>query len=190
MKRGLFLHSPLHSYVYTSLSLLRKKSGRKHSPIPGLRCPYCKMIMLKLSALLILLAPVYTLQAQIQFSCSAKKVDALTYELRVVATLDGPWHIYSQRSPEGGPDPTRIRFSRNPILKLQGAVQEEGKLVKRYEEVFDMQVLYFEGKVSWVQRVQLLRNVKTHLQGTIHYMLCNEAQCLPPTDYAFTVAIE
>ncbi|MEJ0105854.1 MAG: protein-disulfide reductase DsbD domain-containing protein, partial [Bacteroidota bacterium] len=125
----------------------------------------------------------------VNWSFSTKKISDKEYEVRFTPSVETPWHIYSQASPEGGALPTKITFSKNPLIVLKGKVKEEGKLTSKYEEVFGVTVKYFEGKVDFVQTVQLKSKVKTNITGTIEFMACKEEQCLPPKTISFNVTL-
>ena len=125
-----------------------------------------------------------------QWTWSARKVDDKTYELHMSVKVASPWHIYSQQTPEGGPLPTKINFTKNPLVELSGPVKEEGKLKEKYEEVFDIQVKYFDGQVDFVQVVKLNKKAKTSVSGSVEYMVCNDTQCLPPVTIPFTIALK
>lgn len=123
----------------------------------------------------------------VKWSFSKKKVNATTFELQLKATIDGGWHIYSQFTPAGGPVPTSIRFITNPLVKTEGNTEEEGKLEQKREEVFGVDVKQFAGEVTFVQQVTVKPGVKTKMSGTVKYMVCNDAQCLPPKEQSFTI---
>jgi hypothetical protein len=110
---------------------------------------------------------------------TAKKTGANMYELHFKIAIDAPWHIYSQNTPEGGPIPTVIKFNTNPLVSLQGKAKETGKMKQVHEEVFDVDVKYYDGKVDFVQLVKVKGNIKTNVSGTISYMICKEGECLP-----------
>ena len=126
-------------------------------------------------------------QEPVQWNFTAKKVADNTYEIWMTATVNKPWHMYSQHTPDGGPLPTKVQFTKNPLLNMQGDVKENGKLVKKREEVFDLDVQYFDGNATFVQTVTVKGKVKTTLSGTVEYMVCNETQCLPPKTIPFKV---
>ncbi len=129
-------------------------------------------------------------QNPVSWSFSAKKVADKTYEIRLISKVDHPWHIYSQTTPEGGPLPTKIVFGKNPLLNVQGEVKEVGKLVQKREEVFDLDVKYFEGQADFVQVIKLKSNVKTNISGTVEFMVCNDVQCLPPATVNFSIPLQ
>jgi hypothetical protein len=130
-------------------------------------------------------------QAQTPYTWTFKatKVADRTYDIHSIADVQAPWHTYSQFTPDGGPLPTKFSFSRNPLYTLDGIVKENGNLVIRHEEVFGVDVKYFEGKVDFVQRVKIKGSAKTNFTGTVEFMVCNEQQCLPPATQKFTVAL-
>lgn len=120
---------------------------------------------------------------------NAKKLADKTYEIKLIASIKTPWHIYSTTQPEGGPLPTMFTFAKNPLLTVDGDVKEEGKLVTHYEEVFEIDTKYFENKVEFVQKVRLKSNAKTKVTGTVQYMACTSKECLPPAEVPFSVSL-
>ncbi len=119
-----------------------------------------------------------------------KKAGKDLYDIHMSATIDAPWHIYSQFLKEGGPIPTKIVFGKNPLITVVGKAKEIGKAVKEHEEVFDMDVTYFPGKVNFVQRVKKAAGVKTNVSGSITYMVCKEGECLPVVKEVFNVKLD
>jgi len=129
-------------------------------------------------------------QNPVNWSFTSKKIDNKLYEVHLTATVNELWHIYSQTSPSGGALPTTITFSKNPLLILKGNTTEKGKLIKKFEEVFSMEVKYFEGEVSFIQTVKLKANVKTSVSGELEYMVCDDEKCLPPQIINFSVSLK
>ena len=125
---------------------------------------------------------------EVKWSFSSKKIADKTYEVVLTAVVNGNWHIYSQNVGVDGPIPTAFTFTKNPLLAFDGAVKENGKLIKKNEEVWGGEVRYYENKVEFVQRVKI-KGGKTNLAGKVEYMVCNEEKCLPPAETSFSVAI-
>lgn len=140
--------------------------------------------------LILTLANLASAQTPVQWNFSAKKVTNNTYEVTLKASVDNPWHIYSQTTPDGGPLPTKITFTKNPLVTIEGKAKENGELVMKHEEVFGIDVKYFEGEVSFVQTVKLKASAKTNLRGTVEFMVCTNQQCLPPTTVPFDIALK
>jgi hypothetical protein len=130
------------------------------------------------------------IQDPVKWSYSAKKINASTYEVHLTASIDGGWHLYSQTTPDGGPVPTAITFTKNPLLTINGTPKEAGKLEQRHEELFGVDVKQFSNKVDFVQTVAVKGKVKTSLNGTIEFMTCNDRECLPPKSQKFSIALQ
>ncbi len=125
----------------------------------------------------------------VEWVASATKIDARTYELHLTATLNKGWHIYSQTTPEGGPVPTTITFTKNPLFDFDGNTKEVGKLEQRHEEIFGVDVKQFSGKVEFIQVIKLRSPVKTSANVSVEYMVCDDKQCLPPVTKKFSIAL-
>jgi thiol:disulfide interchange protein DsbD len=127
----------------------------------------------------------------VDFKYEVKKIQGNVYEIRIVASIEQPWHIYSQFTPEEGPSlPTHINFTKNPLIELIGKPEEKGKLVTKHEEILDVNLKYYKEKVEFVQKIKLKGNVKTNLMGAINYMACTDERCLLPTTEKFSVGIQ
>lgn len=125
----------------------------------------------------------------VQWNNTVKKTGPNTYEVHLTATVQSPWHLYSQHTPAGGPLPTEISFSKSPVLVLDGPVKESGTLVKKREEAFGIDVMYFNDHVDFIQTITTKAKVKTNISGMIKYMVCNDRECLPPKSIPFQLPI-
>lgn len=126
----------------------------------------------------------------VQWTTSVKKINEKNYELHLKATVQGNWHLYSQSTPDGGPLPTELSFVKNPLVILEGLAMEKGDLVKKHEEVFGVDVKYYNGSMELVQKISLKAKIRTNISGTVKYMVCNDRECLPPKTVPFQVAIQ
>ena len=125
----------------------------------------------------------------VKWTYTAKKIKADVYELHMTAVMDGKWHIYSQQAGEG-PEPTSFTFDKNPLVKPDGTVAENGKLTKEYDENFKSVLKFYNGKVDFVQRVKVKSNIATVAKGKVTYMVCNDKKCLPPREVPFSIKID
>lgn len=149
--------------------------------------------MKKIIALSVFVLSANLLFAQIlnpvAWTATSKKIADKTYEVRLTATMQKGWHIYSQTTPEGGPVPTNVSFNKNPLVIIKGKTKEVGKLEQHNEPLFGVNVKQFSNKVEFVQMVNLKANVKTSVDMSVEFMACNDKQCLPPVTKKFTVAL-
>jgi hypothetical protein len=150
--------------------------------------------MKKLFGLLFLLTVLQGAYAQIKnpvkWSFTSKKLGDNSYEIHLTATLEKGWHIYSQTTPDGGPVPVTINFSKNPLLVMEAAAKEIGKMEQHNEPLFGVMVNQYSDKVDFVQVVKLKTKVKTVAAGKLEFMVCNDRECLPPSTVSFSIPLK
>lgn len=126
---------------------------------------------------------------QVSWNYSVKKIADKTYEVHLTATLNGKWHLYAQDAGVEGPLPTAFSFAKNPLINLEGKVREVGKMIRKNEEVWGGDVNYYEKSVDFIQVVKIKGNLRTSLAGKVEFMVCNDKECLAPSDVDFNVSI-
>ena len=126
----------------------------------------------------------------VSWTATSKKIGDKTYEIHLTANIENAWHIYSQSTPEGGPVPTNITFTKNPLIIKQGTTKEVGKLQQHHEPLFGVDVKQYSNKVDFVQVVKLKANAKTNISGSVEYQTCDDKKCLPPKTVNFSIAIK
>ncbi len=136
--------------------------------------------------LLLLVAALTAVQAQVNFTVSYKRVNPTTIDIVFQGTADAGWHIYSTNIGEGGP--TRATFGVDNIkgAKLKGALKAGPGAKTMQDPIFEMPVTFFEGHATFTQRVELL-DKDYELKGYLKYGACNDENCLPPTSVNATV---
>ena len=128
------------------------------------------------------------LDNHVTWSYAAKKISKTEAMVYLKATIDGDWHIYSQNIKPGGPNKTIFTFAKSKDFTLVGKTIEP-KAITKYEKVFKMDVAYFESEVVFRQKVKLNKNA-TIVKGTVEFMVCNETQCLPPSEVSFSIPVK
>lgn len=143
-----------------------------------------------LSAAIILTLAVKAQLNPVNWSYTAKKVSDKTYELRITASIQSGWHLYSQAQPDDAiAEPTQVTFNKNPLLSLEGKLKEEGKLEKFHDAKLDVSANQYSTKVEFVQMVKLKAKAKTNVSGSVRFQTCNDEKCLPPKTVTFNVAL-
>ena len=138
-----------------------------------------KKIML-LIALFISAVSFSQIHNPVKWSTSVVAVSESKYDLVVQASIESGWHLYSQNVPENGPIPTSFTFPKNPAYELVGKVSEEtGKTVN--DPIFNMKIKFFENKATFKQRINVLSKKAFKITGEVEFMVCDDANCLPPT---------
>ena len=141
----------------------------------------------KLFSFFTLLCVAVLLKAQIQepvkFTTELKKLSETEAQLIFSATIDAGWHVYST---ELGDGPTSATFHAVELkgATLKGKLRAEGKEHSAFDEMFNMQVRYFELSARFVQDLTLTGGAYA-LEGYLEYGACNDENCLPPTRVEF-----
>ena len=148
-----------------------------------------KVTLLSLLVMMISAVSFAQSSTQVKWIFSSKKIADKTYEVHATATVTGDWHIYSQNVGVDGPIATTFTFTKNPLVAIDGKTKENGKLIKKNEEVWGGEVHYYENKVEFIQIVKTRSAAKTNVAGKVEYMVCNDEKCLPPSETTFSVAI-
>jgi thiol:disulfide interchange protein DsbD len=138
--------------------------------------------------LLILIALIsFNIQAQIfnpvKWTTSVEKVSDSQFDLVAKATIENHWHMYSQfLGGDDGPIPTTFSFkdSLNTFQLIGKTTEGEGHT--EHDKVFNMVIKYFEKEAIFKQRINLLTDKELVLNEVVNFMVCDDSNCLPPTD--------
>jgi hypothetical protein len=126
--------------------------------------------------------------SKVTWSFTSKKIKEGEYEVNMTAVIAEGWHLYSQTTGKG-PVPTTFKFTKNALLKFDGKVKENGKLISVKDKVWDNTQKYYGGTVTFTQKVKLKGKIKTNVSGEVEFMVCDDTQCLPPTTQKFNIAL-
>ena len=150
--------------------------------------------MLRPGLLFLLFSLASTLTAQfespIAWDFDYEYVEGDTYDLRITATAEKGWSLYSQFTPEGGPVPTAFYWEDGEHYERIGRAEETGHLKTVMDELFGVDVHKFlsDEPVVFTQRIRVV-NYEVPIEGAVEYMCCDDEQCLPPTDEPFSYTL-
>ncbi|MDR0845025.1 MAG: thioredoxin family protein [Tannerella sp.] len=111
-------------------------------------------------------------------------------EIRFTATLENGWHVYDMNLPDGGPISTSITYEQKQAMELVGAPAPSVAPVKIHDELFDMELRWYAGTVTFVQKIKVTNPKKFKLNGEVEFMACNDETCLPPDRVPFSFGPE
>ncbi len=113
-------------------------------------------------------------------------------ELQFKASIEEHWHLYSQFTGQfygdEGPIPTSFAFNESDFFIKQDSVLEEPP-IQDYDPIWEETLKYYEGEVTFRQRIKLLTKDPFNITGEINFMLCDEAQCVFPMPVPFSFNI-
>ena len=106
------------------------------------------------------------------------------------ATIKGDWHLYGTELPSGGPTPTSLIVDKISGAQLVGKLTASKKPIEKHDPNFDMTLRFYSGQVSFRQTLRITDPKAFAFSGAIRYMVCNDEQCLPPTNWDFTIDLK
>lgn len=111
-----------------------------------------------------------------------------TVVFTATATIAAGWQMYSTQSLEGV-FPTQFDFKESADYELVGGIVEPIEPKEKFDDVFDVNVYYFEGKAVFKQVIKPLTDKPFAIEGEIAYQTCSGDTCLM-NDSEFSVSVE
>ncbi|MBT5090512.1 MAG: thiol:disulfide interchange protein, partial [Flavobacteriales bacterium] len=115
----------------------------------------------------------------VEWEFSQKQLTDTEIELQFKATIDDGWYLYSQHIGDDGPVPTEFTFITEGGYELIDAITE-GEPIEEFDPNFDMILKYFRHEAIFTQKIKVTAAEDSKLAGDVYFMVCDEAQCLPP----------
>ena len=101
--------------------------------------------------------------------------------LRLTATIEPGWHLYSLTTPKGGPIPTTASLAGSPTLESAALYQPQPE--RRFDPNFNLDTETFAEEMVLLVSGRLKQDVPAgmvDLTAEVRYQACNDRQCLPP----------
>ena len=141
--------------------------------------------MKRISYILILLMAVLTAQAQmvdpVHFTSALKTTDGKNEgEIVFTGKIDAGWHVYSTNLGNEGPIEAAFHGVKMEGVEKVGKLQARGKEIKKFDEMFGMELRFFENAVTFVQKVKFTKP-EYDIDCYLEYGACNDQNCIPPS---------
>lgn len=144
--------------------------------------------------IIVLIAAIYSvnIQAQIinpvKWTYSVKQLSSNEAELIFKAKIEPKWHLYSQFFEDGGPLKMTFSFEETKDYKRLGKVVEVSKPKTEHDEIFDIDVKYFENQATLKQKIKIISTKDFVVKGEFDYQVCYVDKCIPFTpEFEFSV---
>ena len=124
------------------------------------------------------------MQDPVHFSVSQKKVADDMLEVTFSGKIDAGWHVYSTALPADGPISATITTETADGVKAEGALGHRGNEINKFDNMFQMNLRYFENSVTFVQKYKITGKTY-HIKGYLEYGSCNDEMCMPPAQVEF-----
>lgn len=113
----------------------------------------------------------------VKWTYAIENVNGNQFELVFNAAIDKGFHLYSLSIPQDGPLPTEFSFEASSAYRIEDNMTEGNNGIKAMDEIFKMEITYFEEKASFRQKI-VSREKQFTVSGTIAYMVCNDHGCV------------
>ena len=127
---------------------------------------------------------VLTVQGQmvdpVHFSTQLNMLKGDEGEIVFSATIDEGWHVYSTDLGNGGPISATFNAVKMEGVETVGKLKPRGHVIKQFDKLFDMEVLFFEKTAQFVQRVRVTKP-KFSIERYLVSHACHGAMGLRPT---------
>lgn len=120
----------------------------------------------------------------VHFSSQLKMLKGDEAEIEFKASIDPGWHVYSVHLGNGGPISASFNVTKIDGAEIVGTLQAKGKEIKHFDNLFEMEVRYFENSATFVQKIRFTKPEYT-IDCYLEYGACNDQGCLPPSEVPF-----
>lgn len=124
----------------------------------------------------------------VRWSYESKAISENTYQISIKAEPERGWHVYDTLKTDFGPTATSVVFDTSNGTELVGGIEVAGNLHKYYDKDYMMEVGYFEGPVTFTQKVKLPSS-SDNVYVDIEWMSCNDVNCDRPAQEKLSIAV-
>ena len=111
----------------------------------------------------------------VKWRTKIEKKSETNYILIFEGTIENEWHVYSQFTPDGGPLPLELIFkNQSGNFNLIGKAVE-GKTKTAYNDVFEVNETYFEGKAEIRQEIAIVNSKLKNIAVALNYQVCRQS---------------
>ena len=142
-----------------------------------------------LSAMSVILGTALAHAQDVQWNYKVNDLGNNTFEIVFNASVEKTWHMYDLGPYDAmGPNPTVINFESTEGARLEGEAYEVTEPIVVYDEVFGMEIGYYENAATLAQKV-VLTAPSANLKGYVEWMVCNDVGCTPMQYWDFEIAL-
>ncbi len=116
-----------------------------------------------------------------------KTPDPAVADIIFEASIDPGWHVYSTGLGDDGPISAQLFVNALSGVRLDGELTARGSEINKMDKLFGMVLRYFEGGVTFVQRVKF-NGGDYAIDVSLEYGACDDKSCLPPTRVDFAAS--
>ena len=120
----------------------------------------------------------------VHFTAELKPGEGAEAEIIFHAKIDAGWHVYSTDIGDDGPIEATFNVVKIDGAEPVGKLKPVGRVIKKMDKMFDMELKYFENEATFVQKIRFTKP-NYDIDCYLEYGACSDASCLPPSEVAF-----
>ena len=140
--------------------------------------------MKKILSLALLLIATICANAQmldpVKFTSTLKTGNTSEGEIIFSGKIEKGWHVYSTGLGSDGPVSASFNVNKLDGVQLVGKLKPVGHEISNFDQMFGMNLRYFEHSVKFVQKVKFTKPNYT-IDAYLEFGACNDENCMPPT---------
>ena len=133
--------------------------------------------------LLMVLTAMAQMEDPVKFTAEIKTGKTAEAEIVFSGRIEAGWHIYSTELGSNGPTEASFHVNKADGIELVGKLMPRGKEKSHFDQMFGMNVRYFEGTAQFVQKIRFTKPTYT-IDAYLEYGVCSDENCLPPGEVA------
>ena len=133
--------------------------------------------------LLMVLTAMAQMEDPVKFTAEIKTGKTAEAEIVFSGRIEAGWHIYSTNLGSSGPTEASFHVNKADGIELVGKLMPRGKEKSHFDQMFGMNVRYFEGTAQFVQKIRFTKPTYT-IDAYLEYGVCSDENCLPPGEVA------
>ena len=149
--------------------------------------------MKKVFCLLVAALTLFSVSAQIIEPIKWNAVTQMDSEteghVTLSATVDNDFHFYALTLPDGGPNPTVIKFDCTPGIKLVGDLVPSRNPVEEVDMIFHLNLGYWDKDVDFVQKFTVVEPGDNKINVSVSFQACNGESCIAPATENFSLSV-
>lgn len=123
----------------------------------------------------------------VKISSELKMLKGAEAEIIFSATIDAGWHLYSTDLGNDGPTSATLIVNKMDGAELVGKLKPVGKEIEKFDNMFGMNLRYFEGSGKFVQKIKFTKP-NYDIDCYLEYGACNDEMCMPPSQASLVKA--
>ncbi|HUH26123.1 MAG TPA: cytochrome c biogenesis protein CcdA [Flavobacterium sp.] len=111
-------------------------------------------------------------QDPVKWKSSIEKISDTEYQIKLDATIEGDWHMYSQFTPDGGPLPLEFIYNNAEGNYEPQDKVKESEYQKQFNDIFGVDEYFFSKEAQFTHTIKITNPDVENIQLEVFYQAC------------------